>query len=163
LRIGSGVRCAGCFDRTTVRVARQRPEKKREPEPPATIRVLPMQLQVGDRLADETEEWKVIGRPFKTVATVHGKDERFFGFQASRKNLVTNVFVLAVACVVTYRYAPRGGLLNAIYRNDVLTTGALIVGFFAADILGPFVLKSAIIVLSRLRQAAAFFTLRVNP
>jgi len=100
---------------------------------------------------------------FKTVAVVHGKGDRVFGFQASRKNLVTNVFVLAVACVVTYRYAPRGGLLNVIYGNDVLTAGALIVGFFAADILGPFVLKSVIIVLSRLRQAAAFFTLRVNP
>src|SRR5439155_26322937 len=33
----------------------RRPEKK--PAPPATIRVLPMQLQVGDRLADETGDW----------------------------------------------------------------------------------------------------------
>ena len=30
-------------------------------------RVLPMELQVGDRLSDETgEEWEVIGRPYAT-------------------------------------------------------------------------------------------------
>jgi len=39
---------------------------------PSTItRVLPMQLQVGDRLADETGQWQVIGRPYTTSA---GKD-----------------------------------------------------------------------------------------
>jgi hypothetical protein len=27
-----------------------------------------MQLQVGDRLTDETGEWEVIGRPFTTAA-----------------------------------------------------------------------------------------------
>jgi hypothetical protein len=45
-------------------VVARRPEKKREPEQPATTRVLPMQLQIGDRLADETGEWQVIGRPY---------------------------------------------------------------------------------------------------
>jgi hypothetical protein len=49
--VGSGVRCAGCFART-IRVARPRPEQKREPAPSATSRILPMPLQVGDRLAD---------------------------------------------------------------------------------------------------------------
>jgi hypothetical protein len=42
-------------------MANPRPEKK--PEPP-TARVLPMQLQPGDRLADETGEWEVASRPF---------------------------------------------------------------------------------------------------
>jgi hypothetical protein len=37
-------------------MARQRPEKKREPEQRVEQRVLPMELQVGDRLADETGE-----------------------------------------------------------------------------------------------------------
>lgn len=46
-----------------------RPEKK--PAPPTITRVLPMHLQVGDRLADETGEWQVIGRPYTTSA---GKD-----------------------------------------------------------------------------------------
>src|SRR5262245_27033064 len=31
------------------------------PEPPGTIRILPMQLQVGDRFSDESSEWEVIG------------------------------------------------------------------------------------------------------
>ena len=31
--------------------------------PPGTTRILPMQLQVGDRLADETVEWEVTVRP----------------------------------------------------------------------------------------------------
>src|SRR5881296_1947910 len=37
------------------------------PLPPGTTRVLPMQLQVGDRLADETGEWEVISRPYTTA------------------------------------------------------------------------------------------------
>jgi hypothetical protein len=41
---------------------------------PSTITcVLPMHLQVGDRLADETGEWEVIGRPYTTNG---GKDAR---------------------------------------------------------------------------------------
>src|SRR5262249_42389083 len=36
--------------------------------PPTTIKVLPMQLRVGDRLADETGEWEVIGRPYTAVS-----------------------------------------------------------------------------------------------
>jgi hypothetical protein len=42
-------------------MARRGPEKK-----PAEQRVLPMELQVGDRLTDETAEWEVIGRPYTT-------------------------------------------------------------------------------------------------
>jgi hypothetical protein len=49
-------------------VARPRPEKKPEPAPPATRRVLPMELRVGDRLSDETGEREVIGRPYTTAA-----------------------------------------------------------------------------------------------
>jgi hypothetical protein len=69
-------------------MGRQRPEKKREKKneggqrslpglresaPPRTqtTRVLPMELRVGDRLADETGEWEIIGRPYTTNA---GKD-----------------------------------------------------------------------------------------
>jgi hypothetical protein len=32
----------------------------------AERRVLPMELQVGDRLTDETAEWEIIGRPYTT-------------------------------------------------------------------------------------------------
>ena len=37
-------------------MAKPRPEKKR-----ATRRVLPMELRIGDRLIDKSEEWEVIG------------------------------------------------------------------------------------------------------
>jgi hypothetical protein len=37
------------------------------PLPSGTIRVFPAQLQIGDRLADETGEWEVVGRPYTTV------------------------------------------------------------------------------------------------
>src|SRR5437016_2194323 len=61
-------------------LARPRPEKKRKkakpvqpplpgmppPEPPGTPRVLPMQLQIGDRMIDSTGEWEVVGRPYTT-------------------------------------------------------------------------------------------------
>jgi|SRR5215470_5590293 len=38
------------------------------PTPPTTIKVLPMQLRIADRLADETGEWEVIGRPYTAVS-----------------------------------------------------------------------------------------------
>ena len=37
------------------------------PEPPGTVRILPMQLQVGDRFSDESGQWEVIGRPYTTL------------------------------------------------------------------------------------------------
>jgi len=54
-------------------MVRPRPEKKREPEQPATRRLLPMELRIGDRLIDETGEWEVIGRPYTTAG---GKNAR---------------------------------------------------------------------------------------
>jgi hypothetical protein len=45
----------------------KRPEKKREPAPPAEPRVLPMQLQIGDRLTDETGKYEVVARPYTTA------------------------------------------------------------------------------------------------
>jgi hypothetical protein len=37
------------------------------PEPSGTVRVLPMQLQIGDRMTDSTGEWQVVGRPYTTA------------------------------------------------------------------------------------------------
>ncbi len=54
-------------------MAKPRPEKKREPAPAATSRVLPMELQIGDRLTDETGEWEIIARPYTTAG---GKNAR---------------------------------------------------------------------------------------
>jgi hypothetical protein len=48
-------------------MARQSSEKKREPQAAADTKILPMELRVGDRLADETGEWEVIGRPYTTA------------------------------------------------------------------------------------------------
>ena len=39
----------------------------REPSPHATTRLLPMQLQIGDRISDETGEWEVANRPHTTA------------------------------------------------------------------------------------------------
>ena len=47
-------------------MAKPKPAKKRESEPAGTTRVLPMELQVGDQLTDETGAYQVIGRPFMT-------------------------------------------------------------------------------------------------
>ena len=49
------------------------PEKKPAPSTPPPLRVLPMQLQLGDRLVDETGEWEVVGRPYTTTG---GKNAR---------------------------------------------------------------------------------------
>jgi hypothetical protein len=73
-------------------MANPRPEKKREkngggqptlpgvrdtPAPTAT-RLLPMQLQVGDRITDETGEWEVVNRPNTTAGgkTAHVRVKR---------------------------------------------------------------------------------------
>src|SRR5713101_7435350 len=45
-----------------VSVPSRRPEQKREPASPATSRILPMQLRIGDRLVDETGEWEVVSQ-----------------------------------------------------------------------------------------------------
>ena len=59
-------------------MARPRSEKKSEPAAPAAIKVLPMELQVGDRLADETSDWEVIAPPYSTMGgrTVHARVQR---------------------------------------------------------------------------------------
>jgi hypothetical protein len=62
-------------------MAKPRPEKKREKNgggqptlpgvrdtaAPTATRLLPMQLQVGDRITDETGEWEVVNRPHTTA------------------------------------------------------------------------------------------------
>src|SRR5437879_2303467 len=73
-------------------MAKPRPEKKQErkaagqlplPTPRAPVssnatRVRPMQLKVGDRLADETGEWEVTVRPYTSPGgkTVHARVRR---------------------------------------------------------------------------------------
>jgi hypothetical protein len=54
-------------------MAKSPPEKKVPPE----VRVLPTELKLGDRLADERSEWQVIGRPYTTAAgkTAHVRVE----------------------------------------------------------------------------------------
>jgi hypothetical protein len=59
-------------------MARPRPERKSEPAAPAASKVLPMELQVGDRLADETSDWEVIAPPYSTAGgrMVHARVQR---------------------------------------------------------------------------------------
>jgi len=60
------------------KMARPRPEKKRESAGSADQRVLPMELQIGDRLVDETGEWEVTVRPYTAPGgkTVHDRVRR---------------------------------------------------------------------------------------
>src|SRR5207245_11422270 len=48
-------------------MAKPKPEKKPAAAAPAPTRVLPMELQVGDRLVNARDEWKVIGRPYSSA------------------------------------------------------------------------------------------------
>ena len=62
----------------------KRPSKKPQqlplpvPLPPATTRVLPMHLRVGDRFSDESGEWELIGPPYTSPGgkTVHARVQR---------------------------------------------------------------------------------------
>jgi hypothetical protein len=51
-------------------MSRPRPAKMAEP---AEHRIFPMELQIGDRLTDETGEWEIIARPYTTAG---GKNAR---------------------------------------------------------------------------------------
>ena len=59
-------------------MARPRPEKKREPRIATGTKILPMELQVGDRLADGTRDWEVIAPPYSTAGgrMVHARVQR---------------------------------------------------------------------------------------
>jgi hypothetical protein len=48
-------------------LTRSRFPKKREPQSAGDTKILPMDLRVGDRLADETGEWEVIAPPYTTA------------------------------------------------------------------------------------------------
>ena len=56
-------------------MGKPRPSKKREPAEPT---VLPMELQVGDRITDEKGEWEVIRPPYSTAGgrIVHARVQR---------------------------------------------------------------------------------------
>ena len=56
-------------------MAKPRSSKKREPGEPT---VLPMELQLGDRITDETGEWEVIRPPYSTAGgrIVHARVQR---------------------------------------------------------------------------------------
>jgi len=41
-----------------------KPDKKPAAAASATRRILPMDLQLGDRIVDETGEYEVVGRPY---------------------------------------------------------------------------------------------------
>jgi len=49
------------------------PEKKPDPSKSPALRMLPMELRIGDRLVDETGEWEVAARPYTTAG---GKNAR---------------------------------------------------------------------------------------
>ena len=59
-------------------MARPRPEKKSKPAAPAGRGVLATELQVGDRLVDETGEWEVIAPPYSTAGgrIIHARVQR---------------------------------------------------------------------------------------
>ena len=59
-------------------MARPRPSKKHEPQAAGDTKILPMELQIGDRLTDETGEWEVIAPPYSTAGgrLVHARVQR---------------------------------------------------------------------------------------
>jgi len=58
--------------------ARPHPSKKREQKSAADNKILPMELRVGDRLADERGEWEVIAPPYSTAGgrIIHARVQR---------------------------------------------------------------------------------------
>ena len=58
--------------------AKTRSTKKRESPSAADTKILPLELRVGDRLADESGEWEVIAQPYTTAGgrIVHARVQR---------------------------------------------------------------------------------------
>ena len=59
-------------------MAKPRASKKHEPQAAGDTKILPMELRVGDRLANETGELEVIGQPYTTAGgrIVHARVQR---------------------------------------------------------------------------------------
>jgi hypothetical protein len=59
-------------------MAKSRSEGKRDSAAAAANKILPMELQVGDRLAEETGEWEVIAPPYSTAGgrVIHARVQR---------------------------------------------------------------------------------------
>ena len=59
-------------------MAKSPPAKKRNPQAAANPKILPTDLQVGDRLADETGECEVIAAPYSTAGgrMIHARVQR---------------------------------------------------------------------------------------
>jgi len=59
-------------------MAKSPAEKKRTPQGAVDPKILPTELQVGDRLADDTREWEVIAAPYSTAGgrMVHARVQR---------------------------------------------------------------------------------------
>jgi hypothetical protein len=66
--------CLGCGTELT----RPRSSKKREPQSTGDTKILPMDLRVSDRLADETGAWEVIAPPYTTASgrIVHARVQK---------------------------------------------------------------------------------------
>jgi hypothetical protein len=67
----------GCRDCET-ELTRSRSPKKREPQSAGDTKILPTELQIGDRITDETGEWGVIRPPYSTAGgrIVHARVQR---------------------------------------------------------------------------------------
>jgi len=59
-------------------MAKSPPEKKRKLQSADDTKILPTELQVGDRLADDTGEWEVIAAPYSTAGgrMIHARVQR---------------------------------------------------------------------------------------
>jgi hypothetical protein len=89
-------------------------------------------------------------------------NSHFFGFQSSKRSLFSNMLLLAVICLLAYRYLPRGGFFEAVYRNAPMTTAALVFMFLLLDQVIPLFLKGVVCGISRLRPATLFMIRKVR-
>src|SRR5438445_9051697 len=96
----------------------RRPEKKRQKakavqpplpgmpphELPGTARVLPMQLQIGDRMTDSTGEWEVVWRPYTTAG---GKNSHVRVQRVDKPGVTMEVHAACCAVATEREGAPR--------------------------------------------------------
>ena len=116
--------------------------------------------QKKKRLPNPLREYRL--SDFRRVTDQQGERSHFFGFQTSKKSLLTNLIVVVVACLALYYGLPHWELLRAVYNNTALTTAALVFAFLLADTIGPWTLIRIVCSLSRMRDRVLFFIRKVK-
>ena len=119
-------------------------------------------LEHGYRIKRTDKTYYGLKSPFHEFSfkdfeeTLEPSSADFYGLKVPPRRLFSNLCVLMGILYLAFLLGSRSDFLRAIYRNQVLTTAFLLFFYVLADQAIPFVLKSLVWGLSRLRFRTLF-------